>query len=458
MRIDIYLAYFPALPGCNTWGRTFEAAVKNAEEALIGYIETMQLNGQKLPMERPVNKHVTWCYGGDTDDRMTGRQRERHGEPEAPSQHNLAGARKTSLMTRTTALFLMLVLFASGARAQSLDWSKTWDETLVAAKREGKVVVVGSPDPVMRSDIIPRFTTRFGIPVEFIAGNSGPIAGRVRLERASGIYAVDVFMAGVGTTFLVLHAEKMLDPLKPLLVRPEVTGGTMWKRGKPWFADAEEQFVLMLFSSVESLLFINSDRVKPEEMRAATDLLNPKWKDKIATQDPNGTGSGSETAVHFYRQLGAEFVKKLYLEQKPVKNQDRRQLVDWLARGTYPICLTCKIEHAGALQQDGFKLLEIFDLAGMQNRVTSSPFLLSFANKAPHPNAARIFINWMAGKEALEIYSRKNGTATLRTDVDESFLDPRNHSAAGYDLCRIPPIRSGYHRAAGPPRKPCARS
>ena len=51
---DGYLAYFPALPGCHTWGVTFEAAVKHAEEALIGYIEALQAVGQKPPAERPV--------------------------------------------------------------------------------------------------------------------------------------------------------------------------------------------------------------------------------------------------------------------------------------------------------------------------------------------------------------------------------------------------------------------
>src|SRR5437762_13232436 len=34
---DGYLAHFPALPGCHTWGKTYEAAVKHAEEALIGF-------------------------------------------------------------------------------------------------------------------------------------------------------------------------------------------------------------------------------------------------------------------------------------------------------------------------------------------------------------------------------------------------------------------------------------
>ena len=39
-----YLAYFPALAGCHTWGNSYEEAVKNAEEALLGYLEALQKN------------------------------------------------------------------------------------------------------------------------------------------------------------------------------------------------------------------------------------------------------------------------------------------------------------------------------------------------------------------------------------------------------------------------------
>lgn len=44
-----YLAYFPTLPGCQTWGETYEAAVRNAEEALAVFIETLIANGDQLP-------------------------------------------------------------------------------------------------------------------------------------------------------------------------------------------------------------------------------------------------------------------------------------------------------------------------------------------------------------------------------------------------------------------------
>lgn len=46
-----YLASFPALPGCHSWGATYEEAVKNAEEALLGYLEALQKNGETIPQE-----------------------------------------------------------------------------------------------------------------------------------------------------------------------------------------------------------------------------------------------------------------------------------------------------------------------------------------------------------------------------------------------------------------------
>lgn len=309
--------------------------------------------------------------------------------------------------------------------AQTADWQKTWAETLAAARKEGKVVIVGSPHPEMRNEIIPRFTSRFGIAVDFVAGRSGEAVERVRIERSSGIFAVDAFMVGASTSLNVLYADKMIDPLLPLLILPEVTDAEKWKPGRPPFIDPEERYILRLFSTIDSLVFINTDRVKPEEMRSVDDLLNPKWKGKISTEDPTlDSGSGGNKAANFYSQLGPEFVRKLYVDQKPAISRNRRQFADWLARGTYPICLTCRMDDTRPLQQSGYRILALYELSGVRSRVNSMPFTLSVGNKPAHPNAMRVFVNWLAGKEAVEIYARSDDVATLRTDVDESFLDP----------------------------------
>ena len=330
-------------------------------------------------------------------------------------------------MDRILVAVIVLVLGGyDAARAQTKASDKEWAAIVEAAKKEGKVVVAGSPDPVMRNDVIPKFTARFGIPIEFIAGRSSQIVSRVETERASGIFSIDLYLAGPDTSANELYNGKMIDPLRPLLVMPEVVDGSKWKSGKVWLADPQEQFVVRAFNSIASLLFINTDHVKADEMRHIKDLLNPKWRGKISAEDPTTTGAGANMAARLYSQIGEEFVKNLYIEQKVVPTRERRQMSDWLARGTQPICLNCREDDVRPLVKDGFKILEIFELNGIPGTINGSPWMLTLANKAPHPKAAQVFANWILSKEGLETYAKGYGSATLRTDIDESYLNPGN--------------------------------
>ena len=139
---------------------------------------------------------------------------------------------------------------------------------------------------------------------------------------------------------------------------------------RPWFIDPEGQYILLLFSRIDGLMFINTAYVQPEEMRAAKDLLNPKWKGRIATEDPTSTAAAAATnRCNCTISSGRTSSSNLYVDQKPVISRDRRQLTDWLARGTYPICLTCRADDARALQNEGFKILKIFELSDVESRV-----------------------------------------------------------------------------------------
>ena len=327
---------------------------------------------------------------------------------------------------RTIVTLFAVLAWAASVPAQTKTSDKEWNALIDAAKKEGKVVVAGSPDPVMRNEIMPRFKERYGIGIELLAGRSSEITARVKTERASGMYSVDVYLSGPDTTAVVLYGDKMIDPLRPLLVMPEVVDGAKWKRGKVWFADPEERFAARPFSSVATMMFINTDHVKPEEMRSAKDLLNAKWRGKISAEDPTTTGSGSNAAARFYHDLGEDFVRKLYIEQKTVRTRERRQMSDWLARGTQPICLNCREDDVRPLVKEGFKILELFELTDMPGSINGSPWMLTVANRAPNPKAAQLFANWILSREGLGIYARGYGSVTLRTDIDESNLNPGN--------------------------------
>jgi iron(III) transport system substrate-binding protein len=316
---------------------------------------------------------------------------------------------------------LFLLVLSAPAYAQQKAWEKEWSEAVEGAKKESKVVVATSADPVMR-EIAAKFKSRFGIIVEHLAGGSSQLAARLTTERQAGINSVDVFLGGVQTVANVLYAEKMLDPLKPALVHPDVVDPKRWKRGKLWFADPEERYVLRVFSTITGLLHVNADHVKAGELTKAADLLAPKWRGKIATEDITVAGSGSNTAARIFLQTSEDFAKRLYLGQNTRSTRERRQLTDWLARGTYPIVFGAQSSDVEKMVKEGFPLKEVFGFSDMPPALTGSPWMLTLMQRAPHPNAAKVFLNWIVGKEGLEIYSRAEGRASLRSDLDESFI------------------------------------
>jgi len=54
-----YLANFPSLPGCATWGSTYEEAVNNAREALAVYLESMDALGKPRPAADEIEETVS---------------------------------------------------------------------------------------------------------------------------------------------------------------------------------------------------------------------------------------------------------------------------------------------------------------------------------------------------------------------------------------------------------------
>lgn len=282
-------------------------------------------------------------------------------------------------------------------------------------------MVAGPAISSLRQELPAKFRARFGVPVEYISGRDATL--RVRTEQSAGIYTIDVFLLGTGTISTVLYPEKMLDPIKPTLVLPEVLDPSRWKGEKLPFVDPEGQYVLRLLTKLRSLFSVNTRYVNSKEFQFAKDLLNPNWKGKISVYDPTASGPGD--AIRFYLQLGEEFVKKLYIDQNSGWSSDQRQLADWLARGTYPVSIGNEDEYLEELQRDGFPIVNVYELRDLVAEVRSGQGNVALARNAPHPNAARVFINWLAAKEGLETFARGSLYAKTRKGIDEaSFLPP----------------------------------
>ncbi len=319
-------------------------------------------------------------------------------------------------MIRAIALLIFIAL-APVALAQSAFDQMAWDETVAAARKEGKVVLLAPPEPTARKLLPELFHKRYGINLEYISGRSSATAERLRAERSAGIYSADVVIAGIQTMSKRFYQDKMLAPLKPLLVLPEVIDGSNWKNGKLWFVDPEQQFVLRLFNTVTPVLTINTDKVKPDEMRSSRDLINPKWKGKIAFMDPTVSGTGSNHAAQLDMLFGDDFMKALLIAQKPAITRDRHQLTDWVVRGTYPISFGAEAGEIDRLQRQGFPLRAVYELSDMPGYLSGGD-QLAVLDHAPHPNATKVFANWIATKEGSDAYGHAFSMVPARADTD----------------------------------------
>jgi iron(III) transport system substrate-binding protein len=327
-------------------------------------------------------------------------------------------------MKRLFALLLLLAAAPTVVCAQSPAWQKTWDGTLAAARKEGKVVVAGPPDAQVRQALPAAFEARYGIRMEYISARGTDQVAKLQRERGAGIYAVDAVLAGNQTLFSVMLPEKMLAPLKPELILPEVTEGQYWKRGSLWFADPEQNYILRIFNTVREAFIINTDLVREKDLRRFSDLLDPKWKGKISFLDPSMAGTGANQCAFLYKQFGENFVKTLFVDQKPLISRERRQLTDAVLRSNYPITFGAEDGEIERLRAEGMPVKAIFGLDDMPG-VVSGGNMIGLLDQAPHPNAARVFVNWMASKEAAEIYGRALKMVPARTDIDAaSFMPP----------------------------------
>jgi iron(III) transport system substrate-binding protein len=259
--------------------------------------------------------------------------------------------------------------------------------------------------------------------MEYLTGRGSDQGTKLRREREAGIYTVDAVLAGSQTMFTVLHREKMLAPLKPELILPEVTDGKNWLRGSLWFVDPEQQYILRTFNTVREAFMINTQVVKPDELRKFSDLLNPKWKGKISFLDPTRSGTGSNQVAMIYERLGEDFVKKLLVDQEPVISRERRQLTDGVLRGAQPISFGAEDGEIERLKAEGLPVKTIYSLEDMPGSISGGN-MIGLIDRAPHPNAARVFVNWMASKEGNEVYGRALKMVPARSDIDSASFMP----------------------------------
>lgn len=303
-------------------------------------------------------------------------------------------------------------------------WQKEWDRVTAESRKEGKVVIhlFAGISPSLRQEISREMKSRYGIELEMIAGRSNELAEKAIREHKAGLYLADLYLAGLSAASAIIRPAGILDPMDAMLILPEVRDPGVWWGGKLPFVDKEKRFIIAPMAYPSSGLEFNTDYASKQDLQSYRDLLNPKWKGRIAMSDPTIGGSGQSWFVTIaLKVMGLEFAKEL-ARQDPVLTRDLRLQVEWMARGKYPIGIGTSKGLLAEMKAAGVPLVEHVPKEGTMLAAGGNNLVLY--QKAPHPNAAKVLVNWLLTREGQTIYSRGQDTQSARVDVPTDFLTP----------------------------------
>jgi ABC-type Fe3+ transport system substrate-binding protein len=300
-----------------------------------------------------------------------------------------------------------------------------WESTLAAAKKEGKVSVITDVTATLRDALTLEFQKKYGISVELFGSSGREVAPRIAAERKAGQFLWDIYVHGSTTALESMIPMGAFDPLEPALILADVKDPKTWRGGAIEFLDPNKM-VLVMTPFQRGTIFYNTKLVSAKEFKSHRDLLDPKWKGKIVVDDPRRAGPGVATFTFFYLHpdLGVDFIRALGKQQMTIL-RDYAQEADAVGQGRYPVLIGTADFVAMNRAKQGIPI-GIVDARQLKEGTDLNPTNgnLALFNKAPNPNAARIYINWLLSKEGQTIFARANGYISARLDVPTDHTEP----------------------------------
>jgi len=312
------------------------------------------------------------------------------------------------------ARFGLFICFWSSGVAYAADskpaWQAEWERTVKAAEEEGQLTVyIAGYGALIDSGAFQKTFPK--IKVTSVTGSGSQLAPRIVAERRGEKYLADVYSGGGTSLYTNLFLGKMLDPIKPVLILPEVIDSSKWWEGKHKYVDREGRYIFVFEGDVATGASpaYNTQLIDPKDYKSLWDFLNPKLKGKIVSPDIRKIrGSGlSVQYLYYHKDLGPEFIRRFYGEMDVTLTGDVRQAVDWLAVGKFALSMPTQGSYTAKAKSQGLPVDE-FDAHHFKEGAALAVAFgqLALMNRAPHPNAAKVYINWLLSREGQTAFQR----------------------------------------------------
>ncbi|MBI4334022.1 MAG: extracellular solute-binding protein [Chloroflexi bacterium] len=316
------------------------------------------------------------------------------------------------------------------------DWEKKWNETLIEARKEGKVIIYNIWGPLVRNAVGEPFSRKYGIEVEWMSFNRGAeMLAKIQTEKVAGLRIADAYGGGATTLVATFKPLGLLGPVEPYLLLPEVLDPKNYHgNAMPWSDKAKTTMAMSL--RLTNNIVVNKDLVNPGEFSSIKDLLKPQYKDKVAINDPSVSGSGNAILAslghtEWNEAEALKFLRDL-IANGAVITRDNRLHVEWMARGKYPIGVGAQADSLAEFLEAGAPLVAAVTREALP--VTPGAGAIGLPVEPAHPNATTIFLNWLLSKEGQTAFVKGTRQPIMRTDVPLEGIHPIFLPAPGQKL------------------------
>ncbi|MCO6414855.1 extracellular solute-binding protein [Siccirubricoccus sp. KC 17139] len=277
-------------------------------------------------------------------------------------------------------------------------------ELYEAAKREGEITWYSGQYSAEGSEAVGRgFMERYpGVRCNVVRSTSQVAFQRLSQDARARVAQCDVFSSTNTGHFTMLKREGRL-----LQFRPRNADGLLEAIR---VADPDNYYQTSFLGLF--LLGHNVQKVKEADApKSWTDVLDPKWKDQVAVGHPGFSGAIGVWAVQMRKMYGWDYFKRLE-RNRPQIGRSSQDPVTLLNAGERSIGICVPAGTMLLSMSRGNPLRLIYPTEGTLATIAPS----AIPSNAPHPNAAKLFMEYQTGPEMSQVIRRLFGEP-LRPDV-----------------------------------------